>query len=53
MCHQYNRCKITKFTVKTRKAAYTIVRFMDSEPHAKTFTVPVKTGMALQSKVKT
>jgi hypothetical protein len=35
MCHQYNNCyTITKFTVKTRKAAYTVVRFMDNESHA-------------------
>jgi hypothetical protein len=47
MCHQYNNCcKLTQFTAKTRKTAYTVVRFMDNESHAKTFTVPVKTGMA-------
>jgi len=47
MCLQHNNCcKITKSTVKTRKVAYTAVRFMDSESHARTCKVHVKTGMA-------
>jgi hypothetical protein len=43
MCLQYNNyCKITKFIVKTREVDYTVVRFMDSESHARTWTVRVK-----------
>jgi hypothetical protein len=50
MCLQYNNCcKITKCIVKTREVTYTVVRFMDSESHARTCTVHVKTGMAQRS----